>query len=523
MIPQPKDSPDAADDARAAIPSAPGPERAGGEEPPAPAPEAERATGGEEPGARTGNPPEPTSPEPTRGPGEAEGVPPEADGQPEAEIPPPPAPPLTAPPPPPPPPPPPEVKIPPAPKTVERLPVNLTVGRLVSISVDQLFHEPRGEWEIAFTNAGELGLEYQESTGNLGGTPVKAGELELQLRLSHPGAVGRSKDILTRAIKVTVNPDPDSLWKVLPSNTSDPYHKPDTHDLRVITGDAQLIGTSIRGRSHAHEGLFRDDDMALGLHDPSGWHVLVAADGAGSAKFSRKGSQIACAVSLEKLRGWLDTAGATLEKAVRDTPDGPDTRQLKNLAYLGLAGAAMEARKAIQLEASGATPPAALKDFATTLLLAVARKFPAGWVVLTFAIGDGGIGLLAGDGTPTLMCTPDSGEFSGQTLFLTAGNVFSDASAISKRIHVQVAPDLKALILMTDGITDPKFPTEASLGDRAAWNSFWTDLSSSVDFREDNNGCGAQLLHWISFRSPGNHDDRTIALLLPRPPAGGNA
>ena len=411
-----------------------------------------------------------------------------------------------------------QVKLSPAPQTVERLPVNLTVGKPANLSADQLFREPRGVWQFALTNVRELGLEYDETTGGLHGTPVKSGELELHLQLSHPEAVGRQKSILTRVILVTVNPDPESLWKNLPSNSSDPYHKPDTDKAHICTREAQLFGASIRGRSHAHEGLFRDDDFSLALHEPSDWHLLVAADWAGSAKYSRRGSQIACAKTLTKLREWMNDCGPELEMAAQAAFDAQDHRPLRKLAYLGLAGAAMEARKAIHLEASCLTPPAALKDFATTLLLAVARKFPKGWIVLTFAIGDGGICLLAGDGKPTVMCTPDSGEFSGQTLFLTAGNVFNDASALSGRIHVQVVPEFKALLLMTDGVTDPKFPTEASLGDRAIWESFWADLVASVDFREENVGSVSQLLNWLSFRSPGNHDDRTIALLLPRHP-----
>ncbi len=55
-----------------------------------------------------------------------------------------------------------------------------------------------------------------------------------------------------------------------------------------------MVAASQRGRSHAIEGKPRDDDFALYFDEESEWYVMIVADGAGSAKYSRKGSQIAC-------------------------------------------------------------------------------------------------------------------------------------------------------------------------------------------------------------------------------------
>jgi len=101
-------------------------------------------------------------------------------------------------------------------------------------------------------------------------------------------------------------------------------------------------------------------------------------------------------------------------------------------------------------------------------------------------------------------------------VFLTASNVLSNADLIMQRIHTAIEPNLSALVLMTDGVTDPKFPTEVSLGDAAVWKLFWDELTSAVKFKSGNGAISAQLLKWLSFRSPGNHDDRTIVLLMPR-------
>ena len=45
------------------------------------------------------------------------------------------------------------------------------------------------------------------------------------------------------------------------------------------------------------------------------------------------------------------------------------------------------------------------------------------------------------------------------------------------------------------------------------WDGLWADLSKTVDFSDDNANAADQLLDWLDFWSPGNHDDRTIAIL----------
>ena len=73
-----------------------------------------------------------------------------------------------------------------------------------------------------------------------------------------------------------------------------------------------------------------------------------------------------------------------------------------------------------------------------------------------------------------------------------------------------------AIAVMTDGITDPKFPTDTVFANPEAWMSFWhDDLARHVDFSRDNPLIKAQLMEWMEFWSPGNHDDRTLALMLP--------
>jgi serine/threonine protein phosphatase PrpC len=405
-------------------------------------------------------------------------------------------------------------------KTVDRLPMNLTKGKPCEIPIGSLFSGVRSEWSVTFCNLEDIGLQLDDTKNQLVGEPTVDGEHFIRVNLSHPNSPP-DRPKLERSIKVTINPDPAAIWKNLDSNQDDPHWKPDTDHFALSAPAAFLVAASVRGRSHAQEGLFRDDDFRIADDGETGWILLAVADGAGSAKFSRRGSQLACQQALkyltDQLRAEADEQGRpTIAKQAAN--DDPTEEQARSLAYAWLGGAAHAALKAITEEAAVQEPARMPKEYATTLLLAAARKTLSGWIILCFGIGDGGIGLLMRDGTVKVLSSPDSGEFSSETIFLTSKNLWMTTEGISQRLHVAAVPDFNALVLMTDGITDPLFPTEVSLGDQEVWHSFWTDLGKVTQLVPDNPQASAELLQWAGFYSRGNHDDRTIALVLPHPP-----
>lgn len=81
------------------------------------------------------------------------------------------------------------------------------------------------------------------------------------------------------------------------------------------------------------------------------------------------------------------------------------------------------------------------------------------------------------------------------------------------RLKYSIEEDFSALLLMTDGISDPFFETDANLNKVEKWNELWVNINSEVDLTDDNTESQYQLLKWLDFWSPGNHDDRTIAIL----------
>jgi hypothetical protein len=99
-------------------------------------------------------------------------------------------------------------------------------------------------------------------------------------------------------------------------------------------------------------------------------------------------------------------------------------------------------------------------------------------------------------------------------------------TAIS-RVFFSFPVDFEALILATDGITDPFFPSEEKICSGAEWIKFWTVTlkrgtenasgcpeifdGSSIDEKKE------RLLDWLNFWVQGEHDDRTILIVKKHP------
>lgn len=281
-----------------------------------------------------------------------------------------------------------------------------------------------------------------------------------------------------------------------------------------------IIAGSKRGRSHAHEGTPRDDDFAIDYIEESGWHIAVVADGAGSAKYSREGSRIACDVVIKTCRDKLQNNNEidALFEDVKNlnSKSKEDIEKLRwNLKikfYPILPQAALEAKNylgKLSLDTEGGS----LKDFSTTLLICLCKKYDDLWNFVTFSIGDGAIALYDNENVINLS-VGDSGEFAGQTRFITMNSVYEQQEELFKRINLVSVKDFDALFLMTDGISDPKFETDANLGQLLKWREFYKDFEENVGIKRTTpKDASKEILNWLDFWSPGNHDDRTIVVM----------
>ncbi len=351
----------------------------------------------------------------------------------------------------------------------------------------------------------EIGLTFDQNELSIKGTPTKSGEFKLTIKYSD-----NNKPLLEKDLILTINPDPKSLWKNIPSNKLDKYWKEDTQSCHIINSDRQLIAASQRGRSHAHQGTFRDDHFKIELHND--FFLIAVADGAGSAKFARKGAEIMCNETIAKMKNYLDdTKTEELIKIATDFYNTNDPDKQKIISYflfIIFQNAISHSLKLLQNEAINEN--AVLKDYATTLLLIIYKKIADFYFFATYSVGDGAIAILLNDNEIKILNDQDTGEFAGQTRFITMREMTEDKN-IYQRIKFECIKNFVSLFAMTDGITDPKFETENNLLKPEKWNNLWNELIPIL--KQPDTKPETELLEWLNFWSKGNHDDRTLAII----------
>jgi serine/threonine protein phosphatase PrpC len=371
-----------------------------------------------------------------------------------------------------------------------------------------------------------IGLLFNSYTNEIEGKPSTAGDHKIKLKIKR-NDWSDGKPIFERQITLVINPDPKSLWRNIPTSKDIEYYKPDSDKcfLKVSSSPnlfgldkthiKDIVAASQRGRSHAQEGKPRDDDFNIRYLSEVDWYILAVADGAGSAKCSRKGSEIACKIVVDVCEQLIKEKSKEFEILIKDfnTEKSDERRKKMGDSLYGILGnSVFKALKSIEEEAKNTGKP--LKDYSTTLIVSICKKFKFGWFVGAFWVGDGGVGIYNKDTNfLKILGESDGGEYAGQTRFLTMPEITQPAE-LYRRLRFDIVDDFTALILMTDGITDPKFETDANLLKVEKWNELWQDLSKEVDFSDDNETSADQLLNWLDFWSPGNHDDRTIAILF---------
>lgn len=350
-----------------------------------------------------------------------------------------------------------------------------------------------------------LGLAFDPAGAILQGIPTSAGDFALTVHYRFADA-DPDRPTMAATAMLTVNPDPRSLWQDRPSDREAAGWKSDAvHTLVAAGEDRRVVAASKRGRSHAHIGGFRDDDYCILVEEARPWTLIAVADGAGSAERARIGSHLAATTAARRAAAYL--AGGLGETLVEHTLAGEAAQQrgAREVAYEVLGGAALAAVKAIEqaAERDGAT----VKDYATTLLLVGHRPLGERHLLIAFWVGDGAIAALE-PFQAHLLGTPDGGAFAGQTRFLDR-SIVADANAIMSRIRVTTVADLQALLVMSDGVSDAHFASDQDLADPVCWQTFWHLIEPLLAGEHP----GEELLAWLDFWSPGNHDDRTIAVL----------
>ena len=381
------------------------------------------------------------------------------------------------------------------------------------------------------------GVIYDKEKTRLYGTPTESGSITFCIGYNIVGESDNEK-LREKNIEIIVNPDPKTLWKDIPSDTNLLFWKDDNQSASAMFEDRRILISSKRGRSHGNIGSCRDDDFAFKHFEKTRWTVVAVADGAGSASFSRKGSEVACKTTVEFFEHEISKRDILefenhLKLAHSNSQEKQETIEQATIkAKQILYKCSLSVHKKIHLIAKNTfntktdlfndkKAKAVFDYFHSTLIFTAFKKFDFGYVFLSFGVGDCPIAIISKDKSEVnLLNYLDVGEYGGGTRFITQPEIFhSKERPMEERFNLKIIDDYSFVFLMTDGIYDAKFIVEANLEKMEKWKDFLKDLEGE---NEDRIGLGfsddieleeRNLNKWMDFWSKGNHDDRTLAII----------
>ncbi|MDZ8236587.1 MAG: PP2C family serine/threonine-protein phosphatase [Nostoc sp. ChiQUE01a] len=269
-------------------------------------------------------------------------------------------------------------------------------------------------------------------------------------------------------------------WNYLPVEKAPDMHQEFDCKSGTSPEELNIIGARVRGKAHKHQGTNCDDWFEFKVSGD--WTIIAVSDGAGSKKFSRIGAEASCQAAVQYLAKKLDNFPIEERHKTEDLSDslkrdqdwvfsGKDIEYVQKCLHRGIE----EAYKAVEQAATQRqgqpeyyqilNKELEVNDLSATLLLAVHTTVKAGGkpysLILTCQIGDGMLAALSYENRLTLLGKPDSGEYGGQTEFLTSKNKLQRANLVQKTFVF--AGDLKALMVMTDGVADDYFPSDPGI------------------------------------------------------------
>ena len=270
-----------------------------------------------------------------------------------------------------------------------------------------------------------------------------------------------------------------SLWKYIPVPQDEPEPYKEYISGTVDYPSSRIIAARVRGKKHKHEGTNCDDWFSVANLEKITF--VAVSDGAGSRVFSRIGAKESCKAAIHYLIDGFKKVLAD-NHALKNHMTLPlqDPRcieacsifaglvQQSVIAAYEAVEAAYEARKDNPAYRKVLGRELEFKDFSGTLLIAVlipVSKSTKEHLVITCQIGDGMIAILNSQsefsGSVKLMGEPDSGDFSGQTDFLTSEKMKKIETLQSRTKISRTLVD--TVMMMSDGVADDYFPNETQM------------------------------------------------------------
>jgi len=266
-----------------------------------------------------------------------------------------------------------------------------------------------------------------------------------------------------------------SMWKYNPVPTDEPEPFEEYISKKISLENNIVFGARVRGKKHKHDGSNCDDWFEI--ENIGKISIVAVADGAGSKKFSRIGAMESCKSSVNYIKDNInknlkeETFLKKLSSNIKSEEFVSSCSILANIIQNAVIVAyeavekAFEERKAKYDYLKLIDRDMQFKDFSGTLLLAIIIPVLVNEneekLIVSFQIGDGMIVAINKDanyeGCINILGNIDSGEFSGETDFLTSEKMKKKEVLMSKTKILR--KPISEIFIMTDGVADDYFPS----------------------------------------------------------------
>lgn len=290
-----------------------------------------------------------------------------------------------------------------------------------------------------------------------------------------------------------------SMWKYNPIKESLELY-PEYITETGLTSYAKIVASRVRGKKHKHNSTNCDDYFKFSL--VGNCCIVAVSDGAGSKVYSRIGAK-------EVTTSYVRAMSSAVETLLKDSTflEGLSCSISTPLFNKSCSKIALELQNAVRCAYSSLSckfeeiskdenysnplgREVTINDLSCTLLVAVIIPLETENGVETFVatlqIGDGLICSIDTckpfDTATKILGVSDSGNFSGETEFITADGMV-EQSNLMRRIKVMKGKT-SAIILTTDGVADDYFPNESKSCN--LYNDLVLNGVVSIDVKEDN-------------------------------------
>ena len=270
-----------------------------------------------------------------------------------------------------------------------------------------------------------------------------------------------------------------SLWKYLPIPSDEPEPAPEYINSVKEFPDSKVIAARVRGKKHKHEGTNCDDWYEMANFGRITF--IAVSDGAGSKKFSRIGARVSCKTAV----GYLVKSFEEIFNEKPELKDDlclplSDSKCMESCSTIAgiVQQAVIHAHDAVEAAFYSRVTDSAyesslgrelqLNDFSATLLVTAlipVSETTKEHLIISCQIGDGMIATLNSDAdfdkSVKLMGEADSGDYSGETDFLTSSKM-KNIETLQHRTKI-ARTVVDTIMIMSDGVSDDYFPNETQM------------------------------------------------------------